>query len=406
MRTFLTLILSAVVGFVTAYWFFGSKRATDAGTDSFSEVAGSSEKGFKLTPSREVPADVRVVTRTIYTTGTNKLGAREVLELLLKLHPNTGEESRNRIFRHIVYHLEMLAQMGSDSVPVIQEFLKKNQDVDYSGDLINASGERINRSGGAAFASRNVTRTDFIVPPSLRLGLVDVLEQIGTAEATQVLVEMLDTTGRGIEVAYLARVLQDRSPDEYRDNALKAAKDLLANPPAIDRPNRLDENSRAYLYSVLAMFNDTSFAEIAQTLLVTAEGRVDRQAMNYLSDALKEQAVPALYSAYKNDKLTNQTERTQILNALLTFTGPSAQANDVFREIVSDEKIPATIRGFTIQSLAGTPGREKPSDPQVIEGRLQFLRTLRDSFKDERILKVIDDTRAALEQLKNGVAVQ
>jgi hypothetical protein len=289
--------------------------------------------------------------------------------------------------------------MGGEALPVIQEFLKKNQDVDYSGDLINASGERISRSG-ASFASRSVTRTDFIVPPSLRLGLVDVLEQVGTTEALQVLVEMLDTTGRGVEVAYIARVLQDEFPDQYRDNALKAAKDLLANPPKIDQPNRLDENSRAYLYSVLVMYNDTSFAEAAQNLLVSPEGRVDRQAMNYLSGALKDQAVPALYSAYKSERLTNATERSQILNTLLNFTGPSAQANEVFKEIVSDESVPAAIRGFTIQALAGAPGRDKPSDPQLIDARLQYLRTLRDSFKDERILKTIDDTRASLEQLK------
>lgn len=403
MRTFLALLLSAVTGFVVSYWLFGSRGEGGAATASSGEEAsGGSEKGLKFTPShhREVPTDVRVVTRTLYTTGTNQLGAKEVLGLLLKLHPNVGEESRNRVFRQIIYYLEMLAQMGPDSVPVIQEFLQRNQDVDYSGDLINASGERISRP---AFASRIVTRTDFIVPPSLRLGLVGALDQIGTPAATRVLVEMLDTTGRGIEVAYLARVLQDRSPDEYRENALKAAKDLLANPPTIERPNRIDDNSRAYLYAVLAMYHDTSFVETAQSLLVTPEGRVDRQAMNYLSNTLQEQAVPALYSAYKSDKVTSQTDRTQLLNALLNFTGPSPQANEVFKEIVSDEKVPATIRGFSIQSLAGAPGREGPSDPQIIEARLQFLRNLRDGFKDERLLKVIDETRAALEQLKNGV---
>jgi hypothetical protein len=409
MRTFLALLLSAVIGFVVAYWLLGSRHDNAVAVAPSSDTTAGSEKGLRFSPSpnsREVPTEMRVVTRTIYTTGTNKLAARDVLELLLKLHPNAGEESRNRIFRQIIYYLQTLAQMGPESVPVIQEFLKKNQDVDYSGDLINASGERISRPVGMAFASRNLTRTDFIVPPSLRLGLVDVLEQIGTPEATGVLVEMLDTTGRGIEVAYLARILQDQSPDEYRENALKAAKDLLANPPTIDRPNRLDENSRAYLYSVLAMFNDTSFAETAQSLLVSPEGHVDRQAMNYLSNTLKEQAVPALYSAYKNEKLTNQTERTQLLNTLLAFTGPSAQANEVFKEIVTDEKVPATIRGFSIQNLAGAPGRDRPSDPQLIEARLQFLRTLRDSFTDERLLKAIDETRATLEQLKNGVALQ
>ena len=405
MKTVLALIVAAGVGFAVAWFWFGSNGGGTSAADPAAIEATSGERGLRVTPSngRETTPEVRVITRSIYTSGTNKLGAREVLDVLLKLNPSAGDETRNRVFRQIIYYTQMLAEMGTESVPVIQEFLKKNQDVDYAGDLINASGERVGRHGGAAFASRSVTRTDFIVPPSLRLGLVDVLAQIGSPEAIGVLVEVLDTTGRGVEVAYVARVLQDEAPDQYRENALKAAKDLLANLPAIDQPNRLDENSRAYLYSVLAMYNDTSFAEIAKTILVTPEGKVDRQAMNYLNNTLKDQSVAALYDAYKSEKITNQTERTHLLNAMLNFTGPSAQANDVFKEIVSNEAVPASIRGFAIQSLAGVPGGEKPSEPQLIEARLQFLRTLRDSFKDERILKSIDDTRAALERLKSGM---
>src|SRR4029453_4963133 len=117
------------------------------------------ERGVRFTPSnnRETAPEVRIVTRSIYTSGTNKMGAREVLEVLLKLNPSAGDETRNRVFRQIIYYTQMLAEMGPESVPVIQEFLKKNQDVDYAGDLINASGERVGRHGGAAFASRNVT---------------------------------------------------------------------------------------------------------------------------------------------------------------------------------------------------------------------------------------------------------
>jgi len=407
MKKILALILAAGVGFGAAYFLLGSKR--DAGVETAADGPPGGEPGLKFTPSqnaRVVPPEVRFVTNTIFTTGTNQLTAQEVLDILLKLSPSVGEESRNRVFRQIIYYLQMLAQMGADSVPVVHEFLKKNQDVDYSGDLVNASGERIGRHANTAFASRNILRTDFIVPPSLRLGLVDVMLQTGTPDAINVLVEMIDTTGRAVEVAYLARVLQDEFPDQYRDNALKAAKELLANPPAVNQPNRIDENARAYLYSVLSMYNDTSFGEIAQNLLVTPEGRIDRQAMQYLSTTLKEQAVPALYAAYQNPLLaTNQLEKMNVLNTLLNFTGPSAQANDVFKQLISDETVPAVIRGYTVQGLAGERGRDKPRDPLIIEARLQLLRTLRDSFKDERLLKAIDDTRAALEKIKNSSTV-
>src|SRR4030095_10228733 len=128
---------------------------------------------------------------------------------------------------------------------------------------------------------------------------------IGGESAQGILAEVLDTTGRGVEVAHIARVLQREAPGKYRDNALKAAKELLANPLPMNQPNRIDDNARAYLYQVLAMHNDTTFAAAAQSQLISAEGRVDKQALNYLSTTFKEQSVPTLVAAYQNPKLTN-----------------------------------------------------------------------------------------------------
>ena len=126
--------------------------------------------------------------------------------------------------------------------------------------------------------ARSQARTDFLVPPSLRLGLIDVVAQIGGDEAMGILAETLDTTGRGVEVAHIARILQADAPGRYREASLKAAKDLLSNPVPAGSPNRIDENARAYLYQVLALHQDTSFATAAQGQLVSAEGRVDKRA--------------------------------------------------------------------------------------------------------------------------------
>lgn len=395
MKTVIAVLLAAAVGFGAA-WVMASRRHEAKTTQLAATEAGwQNEKAFleqSLVEAKKRQVEVRTVTRT--TAVTNKLAASEILDRLVKLNPNSGDESRTRTFRQIVYHLQMLVDLGPAALPVIHDFLKQNKDVDYSGDVLNESGERVGRG---SFSSRNVTRTDFLVPPSMRLGLVDVLAQIGGEDAQGILGEVLDSTGRGVEVAYIARVLQEEAPDKFRDNALKAARDLLANPPEIDQPNRLDENARAYLYQVLAMYNDTSFAQNAQALLVTQDGRIDRQAMNYLSNTLKEQSVPSLYAAYKDPRLTNVMERANIMGAVLNYAGPNAQANDVFKEIISDESIPAGVRAFTIQGLAGGAGKEKPTDPQLVQARLQLLHSLRGSFKDERLLKSMDDAKAALE---------
>jgi hypothetical protein len=398
MKTVIAVLLAVLVVFGGGY-YLGSKRNADkAGQMAATEAEWQNEKAFleqSLAEAKRKQVEVRTVTRTTATTVTNKLSPQEILEKLLKLNPTVGEEARNRIFRQIVHHLQMLADLGPEALPVVQSFLQQNKDVDYVSEPLNESGERI-RTG---FSSRYVARTDFLVPPSLRLGLIDVLDQIGGVEAEAVLAEVLDTSGRGVEVAYIARVLEETNPGKYRDNALKAAKDLLTNPPSIDMPNRIDENARAYLYQVLAMYRDHSFAQIAQAQLIMPDGRVDRQALGYLSNTLKEQGVPSLYAAYKDQRLTNQNERTQIQNAILAFTGPSADANELFKQIITDEKVPAAIRSYAVIGLAGGAGKERPSDPQLIQSRLTVLHNFRSYLKDEKLLKSIDDAKVILEQI-------
>ncbi len=399
MKSIVAILVAALIGFGGAYVFLSKKHVQQAGQQAASESDLQNQVDYlkqELAEAKKKQLEVRTITRNTSTTITNKLSAQEVLDRLLKLNPAASEESRNRLFRQIVYHFQLLVDLGGESLPVIQAFLKENKDVDYAGDVLNESGERVSRAG---FNSRLAARTDFLMPPSLRLGLIDVLDQIETEESEAILAEILDTTGRGVEVAYIARVLEETVPKKYRDNALKAAKELLANPPDFDSPNRIDENARTYLYSVLSMYQDTSFAENAQALLITKEGRVDRQAMGYLTTTLKEGGVPALYAAYSDQRLTNQNERAHIFNAIMNFAGPSPEANKLFTEILNDEKVPAAIRAYAVIGLSGGGGKEKPSEPALIQARLELLRSLRGSYKDERLLKSLDDTKAALESL-------
>lgn len=399
MKTVLAVLIALAVGFGLGYFLHSRRTAESAAQSSASESTWAAEKAAleqQLAEARRRSPEVRTVTKTHAV--TNKLSAPEILQRLIKLNPETSDDSRNRTLRQVVHHLQLLADLGPEALPAIRDFLKANKDLDYSSDVLNAAGERVSRSGTASWTARLNAPTDFLVPPSLRLGLLDALDQIGGDEALAILAETLDTTGRGVEVAFIARVLQSEAPDKYRDASLKAAKDLLSNPPPIGAPNRIDENARAYLYQVLAMHNDTSFAPVAQSQLVGTDGRIDKQALGYLSGTFKEQSVPALVEAYKNPKLTEQGERSTLLNAVFAFAGPSAPANQLFTEVVSSETIPAPVRAFAVQGLAGGTGRERPSDAAVIQSRIQLLQSLRGVTKEERLLKSIDDTRAQLEQ--------
>jgi hypothetical protein len=250
---------------------------------------------------------------------------------------------------------------------------------------------------GPAAAIQGTARLDGLLPPSLRLGVVQVLREIGGDQAEQALAEMLSTSGRGVEVAYVARVLQEIAPNKYRDVAIAAAKDLLANPPPIDRPNRLDDNAKSYLYGVLSMYGDQTFANTAQGLLVTQDGRVDRTALNYLTGTLKDEAVPALYQAFKDNRVTNLWERASLATQILSYAGGNAQANDIFKELVSNDAMPSWLKTTAIQTVAGGQGPffggTAPTDPTQIKARIDLLNSLPD-LSDERL------ARARLEALQ------
>ncbi|MEI9961239.1 MAG: hypothetical protein WDM76_08985 [Limisphaerales bacterium] len=133
--------------------------------------------------------------------------------------------------------------------------------------------------------------------------------------------DMLASTGRGVEVAYLTVVLEEIAPGKYHDAAIKAAIELLLTPPPIEDPDRLDDLAKSYLYGVLEFYKDTSFAVNAQQMLVGADGRLDQDAMDYLSTVLKDQSVSALYAAFQNSALTNQFDKMTLGRDILNYVG-------------------------------------------------------------------------------------
>ena len=118
---------------------------------------------------------------------------------------------------------------------------------------------------------------DFEQPPSLRIGLIDILAEVGGAKAEEALAEVLSTTARGFEIAYTAKKLQKWiGKDAYRDEALGAAHELLAEPIDVANGNKFDAASRQYLFMVLEMYNDKTFVQTAQVSSSRKNGKIDR----------------------------------------------------------------------------------------------------------------------------------
>ncbi|MFM2083016.1 MAG: hypothetical protein RL380_1707 [Verrucomicrobiota bacterium] len=380
MKTLLIVLAAAGVAFGSA-WFVASSQSA---ASTKREIAAAQEKlqaektalEAALAEARHQPVSSgsSLATPTV-AQGQARLTAQEILEKLVAIRPGAGA-ARNRNIRLVVYYLESLAECRAEAVPVINNFFAQNQDIDYTTEDVsetpaaaeaapnnggrngrngnnNNNGGRGGNNGIWSFRRGGELRTDFVLPPSLRLGLVDVLKAIGGEPAEKVLASLLETSGRGIEICYVAKVLQEMTPDKYREVALASAKDLLTHPPTIDSPNRLDELSAGYLFDVLKMYNDTSFAAAAQNMLIGADGRIDRNALNYLTSVLKEQAIPNLYAAYLNPNLTNQWDKMQIGRDILGYAGDNVTANKMFNDTVADPNLDNRMKLMAIASVAG-----------------------------------------------------
>jgi hypothetical protein len=411
MKTLLTLCAAIGLTLVATYLVVSHQKAAEFDRErellKSSWAAERAELEAALKAAKR-PAPMATVSAPAASDSTDRSAAHDVIEKLKKLRVLGGEQ-RNPSIRHIVHQLETLVDLGPDAIPAIREFLGKFEDVDYSvetpSDDKGPFPPTPPKGASPLVAFQGPARLDGLLPPSLRLGVVQVLREMGGDQAEQVLAEMLTTSGRGVEVAYVARVLQEMAPNKYRDVAIAAAKDLLANPPSIDRPNRLDENAKTYLYGVLSMYGDQTFANTAQGLLVTPDGRIDRTALNYLTSTLKDDAVPALYQAFKDNRVTNLWERASLATQILSYAGNSTQANDILKEMVGNDSLPSWLRATAIQTVAGGAGpfvgANAPSDPAQIKARIDLLNSLPD-LTDERLARARNDAVQKLTDLLNA----
>jgi len=444
MKTAVAIILALGVGFASAYFVVQAqfkKQPPPQVQQAVVQPAPAPEEKVIVAAAPSAPAGE---------------SSQDILDDLLNVKLGTGSE-RSTALRMVVYKLETLTLRGNAAVPAIRSFLGRDVDVDYNqqdnqnqnnnqpqanagggnaanndtNNNDNAGNNRRNRNGnngggfaggfgggggnnfrGGARRARNLEnlRTDWVVPPSLRLGLVGTLKEIGGPEAEQAMAEMLSATGRGVEVAYLAVMLEEIAPGKYRDAAVAAAKELLMNPPPVDSPDRLDDLAKSYLYGVLEFYKDTSFAVNAQQMLVGADGRLDQDAMDYLSVVLKDQSVSALYSAYQNSSLSNQFDKMNLGREILNYAGQNSQANQLFNDTLANPDLDSRAKAMSVIQLAGGGfgpfASDAPTDPQIISGRIALLNSAQSQSMVANDPTLSQAITMAIDALQNGSQIQ
>lgn len=422
MKSVVAAVLSAIVAGVLVLTYAARNKDADFARRMAAEqerwAAEKSELEEALQTAKRQPTFVGTSPATGEPLVSAQPRPEEILEKLKTLRASSRDP---RSIRKIIYHLEQLREMGPEALPPIRAFLARFEDVDYLGvreqrqsDNVEQMGEARDRGdrdrrgprGIEDFrermrefrdGSRGDARLTFTTPPSLRMGLFDVVQGIGGPEAEGILADIMSETGRAVELAYISNLLEETAPKKYAPPAIAAAKDLLMDPPQINGGNRLDENSKDYLYSLLIKLGDQSFAANAQGMLVTAQGQIDRRALNYLDEVMKDQAMPAIYAAYNDPRITNQMDKASLLNLSLKHVGKNQQANEMLNSVVSNESTPTAVRAMAVAGLT----RGEPT-PEEIRARLPVVEALRGSTTDERLQRALAATQQNLQGMLEG----
>ncbi len=322
------------------------------------------------------------------------LSAEEIIDELMNV--KLTSKNRRSVERRVQFLFESLIQQGDAAVPHIRAFLNKMEDVEFT---VQRSEEEEGRGRGRGQGNDRRTRgtsLDFEQPPSLRIGLIDILKEIGGSSAKATLGEVLSKTARGFEVAYVAKTVRSLiGPDAFRDEALAAAHELLSDPVEVPNPNNFDRNSQRYLFSVLEMYNDQTFIQSAQGLLVREDGKIDGTVLDYLDDVGKEQAMDAIYQAFNGGQVTDRGDLARLARAGLKYTGSNPQANQMFKDIMSSDDYDIQVKWSALREM------DDAEDDATLQARLALMQGVQASG-DNTTDRVVQMYTRQLEAKVNG----
>ncbi len=390
MKKLFLWFVCVLLGFGVAGWAISNYRngAFDRERAAWAKEKDALQSALKEAQSRTgASAATTLVKQKEIQVGATPNPA-EIIERLQHIKISSGP-AQIKNTRLAIQQFENLIASGPSALPAIREFLLQNIDIDYDSSF----GSKGSKEGKMA--------AEFILPPSLRFGLFDAVRQIGSSDAEKLLAEILATTGRGAEIAYLARALQEMAPNKYRDLSITAARDLLARPVAAGGSG-LDKYDREYLYGVLTFYGDASYAAEAQTHLVHADGGVDRGALKYLQQTLGVQALPSIAQAYQDPNL-DPSKREPLIRYALNFAGADAQATEFWRKAITDPSIPFDHRRELIEDLNqdGLENEKNPTphDAQLVAKRLELIDQLYNEVENPALINAWHEAGKDLQKM-------
>jgi len=254
----------------------------------------------------------------------------------------------DRTEKRAVFFFESLVDHGDTALPAIRNFMVNDppQDKVFAQAAQGKKPGNPGRGEGKGKAAGNawpyfraLPKPDFdAFPSTLRVGFLEVTANIGTEQAEALLVDVLKSTGRGVEVAYLEMALQKMAPGIHLELILQTTRELLAELPVEleDANFGVDQQARGYLFGVLVRHKDMRFVNNAKALLVRPDGSLDGLALSYLRQVLGADAVAILESVANDDRITDQVALYAVRDAVLHYIGQSPEADQLFLRVVKE----------------------------------------------------------------------
>lgn len=306
-----------------------------------------------------------------------------------------GGDSTRRS-RAVIKDLELLVDHGEPALPVLRNFLNDAKDASLAG------GENWFRRGWRGDGSR-----DFLVPPTLRLGLMEVVKQIGGVEAEDILAEALARTAVATEIVWLTGALEDMAPGDHLDLGLQAARDLLTRPvPTGD--SRADDANRRLLFELLSRHNDATLVALAQQGLVGADGNLDRIALDYLEDTMGDGYLDVVQQALRDPRMTDLRQQRQLVDETVELLGRDPRAETYVGRLIADASLPLELRSSVISAFDDEGiNRRRPDeeDMSVVDMRMRTLEEMLGRVTETELLErmgrayeELQETRERFEQ--------
>lgn len=315
----------------------------------------------------------------------------EPIQLVDRLYM-VGELSPFERLREACFCFQGLTDAGTNSIPAITKYFESGAD------------EKL-------LAQRYFSLPQ--TPPSVRMGLLSVLRDVGGMESVALLSRIMPVAKDATELKTLVDGLMEADPDFYRPFCIQIARRTYEDYLEKQQEGIVAKSLELRIYwgTLLGTLKDRETAQkMVDERAYIHYRSVDRECFAQLTSALGEDIIPAMRDIVDNPDLTRYAKISVLFNpdpvsveGLEDFAGRNPQASEIFIAAMKETDSPA-FRALRTTMLSVQVGTQSPN-PELIQNRLHLLNQIEQQFgKDQYMDSVIPATRAMLEYQANPSA--